>query len=163
MPSPEYQNKPSPPASPAVDDVTGVSLASEFESLSAGYQNVIRFAQHQHGIRIVPLQELKGGFTGAALFLVSVSSSSSGKLEHLVLKLDRPEAGEPDELVRHKRALDQAPPDFARHHMAEVAFGRVELDGCIAILTGLRGRPCMAIRLLPPFNSKVRCKLFSAC
>ncbi len=82
------------------------SLASEFESLSADYQNVIRSAQHQHDISVVPLQELKGGFTGAALYLVSVSSPSSGKLEHLVLKLDRPEAGEPDELDRHKRALE---------------------------------------------------------
>ena len=123
LPSPEDQNSSSPPARPAVNDVAGVSLASEFESLSAGYQNVIRSAQRQHGIRIVPLQELKGGFTGAALYLVSVSSPGSGKLEHLVLKLDRPEAGEPDELDRHKRALEQAPSDFAREHMAEVAFG----------------------------------------
>ena len=67
-------------------------LAGEFASLPADYQNVIRSAQQQHGIRVVPLQELKGGFTGAALYLVSVSSPSSGKLEHLVLKLDRPAA-----------------------------------------------------------------------
>ena len=92
------------------------SLAGEFASLPADYQNVIRSAQQQHGIRVVPLQELKGGFTGAALYLVSVSSPSSGKLEHLVLKLDRPAADEPDELDRHQRAHEKAPPDFARAH-----------------------------------------------
>jgi len=47
-------------------------LASEFESLPDDYEDIIRLAQHKLGIRVVPLQELKGGFTGAALYLVSV-------------------------------------------------------------------------------------------
>ncbi len=98
------QGKPRPPTSPAFHDVDALSLAGEFEPLSVDYQNVIRFAQRQHGIRVVPLQELKGGFTGAVLYLVSVSSLGSGKLEHLVLKLDRPSSGSPDELDRHTRA-----------------------------------------------------------
>ncbi|MCI0787679.1 MAG: ATP-binding protein, partial [Chloroflexi bacterium] len=130
------------------------SLASEFESLSADYQNVIRFAQHRHGIRVVPLQELKGGFTGAFLYLVSVSSPGSGQLEHLVLKLDRPSAGEPDELERHKRALEQAPPDFAREHMAEVAFDRVELDGAIAIFYRIAGESLHGFRPLDAFQQQ---------
>ena len=154
LPSSAGQGNPRPPTSPAVPDVDAASLAGEFESLSADYQNVIRFAQHQHGIRIVPLQELKGGFTGAVLYLVSVSSPGSGKLEHLVLKLDRPEAGEPDELDRHKRALKQAPPDFAREHMAEVAFGRVELDGSIAIFYGIAGESLHGYRPLVAFQQQ---------
>ena len=44
------------PSSANQGDAT--SLAREFESLPADYQNVIRSAQHQHGIRVVPLQEL---------------------------------------------------------------------------------------------------------
>ncbi len=152
LPSSADQGNPKPAASLSVRDVDAASLASEFDSLSADYQNVIRFAQRQHSIRVVPLQELKGGFTGAALYLVSVSSPGSGKLEHLVLKLDRPEAGEPDELDRHKRALEQAPPDFAREHMAEVAFGRVELDGSIAIFYRIEGVTLHCYRPLVAFQ-----------
>ena len=121
------------------------SLASEFESLPADYQNVIRSAQQQHGIRVVPLQELKGGFTGAALYLVSVSSPSSGRLEHLVLKLDRPAADEPDELDRHQRAHE---------HMAEVVFDRIELDGSIAIFYRIAGESLHGYRPLVAFQQQ---------
>ena len=130
------------------------SLAGEFASLPADYQNVIRSAQQQHGIRVVPLQELKGGFTGAALYLVSVSSPSSGKLEHLVLKLDRPAADEPDELDRHQRAHEKAPPDFAREHMAEVVFDRIELDGSIAIFYRIAGESLHGYRPLVAFQQQ---------
>ncbi len=112
LPSPGDQDNPRPPATPNAGEVDVANLASGFESLSADYQNVIRSAQHQHGIRIVPLQELKGGFTGAVLYLASVSSPGSGKLEHLVLKLDRPEVGEPDELDRHKNSAGAGPTRF---------------------------------------------------
>ena len=138
-PSPANQDNAKQPTSPAGHDKNPASFAVEFESLPDDYQKVLRFAQDQHGIRVVPLQELKGGFTGAVLYLVSVSLTTSNKLEHLVLKLDRPQAGEPDELDRHNRALEQAPPDFAREHMAEVAFDRVELDGSIAIFYRIAG------------------------
>ena len=130
------------------------SLAGEFASLPADYQNVIRSAQQQHGIRVVPLQELKEGFTGAALYLVSVSSPSSGKLEHLVLKLDRPAADEPDELDRHQRAHEKAPPDFAREHMAEVVFDRIELDGSIAIFYRIAGESLHGYRPLVAFQQQ---------
>ena len=80
-------------------------LASEFDSLPTDYQNVIRLVQQQHGIRVIPLQELKGGFTGAVLFLVSVSTSGSRIVEHPVLKLDRPWPGEPDEFQSRLRSF----------------------------------------------------------
>ena len=68
------QANPMSPTSPAVHDVDATRLAGEFESLAEDYQNVIRLAQQQHRIALVPLQELKGGFTGAVLYLVSVST-----------------------------------------------------------------------------------------
>ena len=135
-------------------DVERSVLASGFESLPADYQNVLILAQQQHGIQVVPLQELKGGFTGAALYLVSVTSSSLAKVEHLVLKLDRPWAGEPDELHRHNRALEQAPSTFAREHMAEVAFDRVELDGSIAMFYRIAGETLHGYRPLGAFQQQ---------
>ena len=84
------QTNPMPPTSPAVHDVDATGLAREFGSLAEDYQNVIRLAQQQHRIGVVPLQELKGGFTGAVLYLVSVSKLGSDKVEHLVLKLGPP-------------------------------------------------------------------------
>jgi hypothetical protein len=70
-------------------------LAADFSSLPAEYQDVLRLAQDTHKIEVTPLQELKGGRTGARLYLVSVSSPDSdpvqrpvGHLRHFVLKLD---------------------------------------------------------------------------
>ena len=141
-----------PPTTAAAHAADAAVLASEFDSLPTNYQNIIRLAQEQHGIRIVPLQELKGGFTGAVLFLVSVSTSGSRIVEHLVLKLDRPWPGEPDELHRHSNALEQAPADFASEHMADVAFDRVELDGTIAILYRIAGESLHGYRPLGSFQ-----------
>ena len=133
-------------------EVNASALAGEFESLPDDYQNVVRLAQQQHGIRVVPLQALKGGFTGAALYLVSVSPIGTEKVEHLVLKLDRPWPGEPDELDRHRRALKQSPPDFVQAHVAEVAFDRIELDGSIAIFYGIAGESLHEYRPLGAFQ-----------
>ena len=73
-PSPANQDNAKQPTSPAGHDKNPASFAVEFESLPDDYQKVLRFAQDQHGIRVVPLQELKGGFTGAVLYLVSGAS-----------------------------------------------------------------------------------------
>ena len=50
------QANPMSPTSPAVHDVDATRLAGEFESLAEDYQNVIRLAQQQHRIALVPLQ-----------------------------------------------------------------------------------------------------------
>ena len=148
------QDRPTPETGRSVHDTDAAVLASEFKSLPADYQSVVHLAQQQHGIRVVPLQELRGGFTGAALYLVSVSSAGSSRVEHLVLKLDRPWSGEPDELQRHSKALELASPDFAREHMAEVAFDRVELDGCIAIFYRIAGETLEGYRPLGAFQQQ---------
>ena len=48
-------------------------LADDFSSLPSEYQDVLRLAQDTHNIDLTPLQELKGGRTGAYLYLVSGS------------------------------------------------------------------------------------------
>ena len=67
---------------------------------------------------------------------------------------DRPWVGEPDELHRHSRALEQAPPDFAREHIAEVAFDRVELDGSIAIFYRIAGETLHGYRPIGAFQQQ---------
>ena len=63
-------------------------LANEFNALPVDYQKVIQLAQETYKFEVTPLRELRGGQTGANLFLVSVCPLESGKIQHLVLKLD---------------------------------------------------------------------------
>jgi hypothetical protein len=64
-------------------------LAAEFSSLPPEYQDVIFLAQDQHHITITPLQILVGGWSGAFIYLVSISSQATNLVEHCILKLDR--------------------------------------------------------------------------
>src|SRR5262249_54986546 len=110
------------------------NLAAGFQSLPVEYQNVIRLAQDQYSIAITPLQALAGGWSGAMVYLVSVAHSDSAQIEHLVLKLDRKnEFSTSDETQRHATAARLAPPDFAAHHLAQMAFDRVEAGKALAI------------------------------
>ena len=49
-----------------------IKLADEFDKLPNDFKNIIQLAQDKLNIEIIPLQELKGGRTGAYLFLVSI-------------------------------------------------------------------------------------------
>jgi hypothetical protein len=77
------------------------------------------------------LDELKGGRTGALLYLVSLAPLSFGGIapeagqpvRHLVLKLDHiSHRAAPDEIEQHRRVLSLTPPDFARQHIADLAY-----------------------------------------
>ncbi len=128
-------------------------LAIDFSSLPAQFQDVLRLAQDTHNIEVTPLQELKGGRTGAGLYLVSVSSPASDQVEHFVLKLDhKSKKTKMDELERHRAALSQAPPEFARHHLADLAFGRVELEGAVAIFYSIAGQSLHHYRSLASYQ-----------
>ena len=48
-------------------------LTTDFQSLPEEYQHVIRLAQDTHKITVAPLQLLVGGWSGAVVYLVSVS------------------------------------------------------------------------------------------
>ena len=116
-------------------------LADKFKSLPPEFQNIIRLAQDKFNIEITPLQELKGGRTGAYLFLASVSFLQSNKVQHLILKLDhKSKKSKMDELERHSMAFKNAPPEFANNHIADLAFDRIELDESVAIFYSIAGQ-----------------------
>jgi predicted ATPase len=128
-------------------------LAKDFSSLPSEYLNVLRLAQEQHNIEIQPLQELAGGWSGAFIYLVSVSPYSSDKVEHCILKLDHQRKKmKADETERHNMVRAQASPEFARDHLAAMAFDRVELEGAIAIFYTIAGHSLHQYRPVSSFD-----------
>ncbi|HSM71100.1 MAG TPA: AAA family ATPase, partial [Anaerolineales bacterium] len=116
-------------------------LTNDFQSLPEEYQNVIRLAQEQHRITVAPLQILVGGWSGAIVYLVSISSNETQRVEHCVLKLDRKNKNaKSDEVTRHSTVMDKASPEFVRDHIAELAFDLVEHEGAIAIFYRIAGQ-----------------------
>jgi predicted ATPase len=128
-------------------------LASGFNSLPTEYQHVIRLAQDQHDIVVTPLQELVGGWSGAVIYLVSVASQDSGRVEHFVLKLDRKKKkSKTDEIDRHNLARSKSPPDFARQHIPDLLFDRVESEDAIAIFYAIAGQSLHDYRPLSRYS-----------
>src|SRR3712207_727090 len=127
-------------------------LATGFQSLALEYQRVIRLAQDRHTITVTPLQQLVGGWSGAIIYLVSVSAHASTRLEHCILKLDRKRASsQSDEVTRHLIALSKSPPDYARDHIADMAFDPVEHDGDVAIFYRIAGQSLRDYRPLASY------------
>ncbi len=130
-------------------------LAEEFLSLPIEYQKVLSFAQESKKIKVTLLQELKGGQTGASLFLVSVSTADSNEVRHLVLKLDRKNTKSGmDELARHHTAVEQAPDHFAKNHIAGLAFDRIELENSVAIFYDIAGQSLNNYRPLASYQQQ---------
>ena len=130
-------------------------LAEEFLSLPVEYQKVLSFAQESKNIKVTLLQELKGGQTGASLFLVSVSASDFNDVRHLVLKLDhKSNKSGMDELARHRTAVEQAPDDFAKNHIAGLAFERIELENSVAIFYDIAGQSLNNYRPLASYQQQ---------
>ena len=80
-------------------------LTINFKSLPKEYQEVIQLAQDTYSITIAPLQLLVGGWSGAVVYLVSVSLQETGRVEHCILKLDR--KGKAAKSCGHSRRLDE--------------------------------------------------------
>lgn len=113
----------------------------DFQSLPEEYQQVIRLAQDTYKITVVPLQLLVGGWSGAIIYLVSVSANESKRVEHCILKLDRKRKSTmSDEVARHNTVTNKSTPEFARTHIAELVFDRVEYEGAIAIFYRIAGQ-----------------------
>src|SRR5512143_1625312 len=116
-------------------------LTSDFQSLPEEYQHVLRLAQDQYQITVAPLQLLVGGWSGAVVYLVSVSSNETRRVEHCILKLDRKgKNARSDEVTRHNIVLTKSTPEFARAHIAELVDDRVEHEGAIAIFYRIAGQ-----------------------
>ena len=134
-------------------------LAAAFSILPPPYQRLVVHSQDENSIVVTPLQQLKGGLSGAYIFLASVSPVSSSDVEHLVLKLDRPYPGKRNEVARHHIASRQSPPLFARSHMPDIAYQPVEFDGLIAVFYRVAGEsllqyhPLAALELQPQLQT----------
>jgi len=139
-------------------------LTARFQSLPPEYQRVLQLAQNQHQISVSPLQTLVGGWSGAMVYLVSVTYLDSQKVEHFILKLDRksPKA-RTDELARHVSVQNKSPAEFGRNHLATLAFERLEADGAIAIFYSIAGQSLQSFRPLSNFGQQQQLEtIFSA-
>src|SRR5215216_4915125 len=139
-------------------------LAADFQSLPTEYQDVLHLAQDQHNLVITPLQLLVGGWSGALVYLVSISSNETRRVEHCILKLDRKgKSAKSDEVTRHNIVMDKSTPDFGRDHIAELVFERVEQEGAIAIFYRIAGQSLLKYRPLSSYRQQTQLKtLFTA-
>ncbi len=125
----------------------------DIQSLPLEYQRVIQLAQDQHRISITLLQELVGGWSGAYIYLASVSSHDTGAVEHLVLKVDRKRPlSKSDEVTRHQLARGLSPADFARQHIPAMVFDPIEAENTLAIFYSIAGQSLLNFRTLSTFR-----------
>jgi predicted ATPase len=130
-------------------------LKEAFQTLPEEYQNVIRMAEEKHKIKITPLQLITGGFSGAAVYLASVTSNGNPGAEHLILKLDhKSRHAKNDEWTRHKILTGKASPNFTQNHIAELAFERVESENAAAIFYRIAGQSLLNFQPLSKFNQQ---------
>ena len=134
-------------------------LTTDFQSLPAEYQQAIQLAQEKNNISIAPLQLLVGGWSGAVVYLVSVASNENKRVEHCILKLDRKsKTAKSDEVTRHNTVMEKATPEFARAHIAELVFDRVEHEGAIAIFYRIAGESLQKYRPLSNYERQNQLK-----
>jgi predicted ATPase len=120
----------------------------DFAKLPPEYQRLLQLAKEQHNLDIIPLQELKGGQTGAFLYLASVSDGDSRQVQHFVIKFDRiSEKARPGEIERHRLAVSQAPVVFASQNMPRLAY-EFEYEGATALFYTLAGHSLQRFRTL---------------
>lgn len=116
-------------------------LTTNFQSLPEEYQHLIQLAQNQYKITIAPLQLLVGGWSGAFVYLVSISVNETKRVEHCILKLDhKGGSARSDEATRHTTVTNKSATDFASKHIAELVFDRIEYEGNIAIFYRIAGQ-----------------------
>src|SRR5215211_4877142 len=134
-------------------------LTTDFQSLPEEYQHVIRLAQENYRITVAPLQLLVGGWSGAVVYLVSVSNNETKRVEHCILKLDRKgKNAKSDEVTRHNTVMSKSTPEFARDHIAELVFDRVEHEGAIAIFYRIAGQSLLKYRPLSNYERQLQLK-----
>jgi len=136
-------------------------LTTDFQSLPAEYQHVIQLAQDANKIIVAPLQLLVGGWSGAVVYLVSVFHNDTKRVEHCILKLDRKgKKASSDEVTRHNTVMSNSTPEFARDHIAELVFDRVEHEVPSRSFIALPGNHCSNIFPYRNTNGKASSKPF---
>ena len=134
-----------------------------FEKLLPEYQFLLQLAKERHQLDVAPLDELKGGRTGAFLYLVSAFIGDSRSVEHFIVKFDHAtETTRQTERERHRHALSEAPKGFATQNMAKLAY-EIEHDGAIALFYTVAGHSLQHFRPLASQERQSRLeKLFGA-
>ncbi|MEP6895637.1 MAG: hypothetical protein ABI986_08525, partial [Chloroflexota bacterium] len=134
-----------------------------FDNLPSEYQHLLQVAKETHQLDVAPLDELKGGRTGAFLYLASVSTGDSRNVEHFIVKFDHPsETTRQTEKERHRHAMSQAPKSFAAHNMATLAY-EFEDDGAVALFYSIAGQSLQHFRPLSAQENQSRLEqLFGA-
>ena len=116
-------------------------LNADFHSLPNEYQQIVQLAQSQYNITIAPLQLLVGGWSGAVVYLVSVSHDETKRVEHCILKLDhKSKKARSDEVTRHNTVMSRSTSEFAHDHIPEIVFDRLEHERVIAIFYRIAGQ-----------------------
>src|SRR6266498_5592576 len=117
-------------------------LTTDFQSLPEEYQHVIRLAQDNYKITVAPLQLLVGGWSGAVVYLVSISSNDTKRLEHCILKLDRKgKNAKSDEVTRHNTVMEKSTPQFARDHLPSWSLTASSMKAPSPSFIALRDNP----------------------
>ncbi len=138
-------------------------LTTDFQSLPEEYQYIIHLAQDTYKIIVAPLQLLVGGWSGAVVYLVSVSYNETKRVEHCILKLDRKgKNAKSDEVTRHNIVMSKSAPKFAREHVAELVFDRVEHEGAIAIFYRIAGQSLLKYLPLSKYERQNQLKTLFA-
>ncbi|HKI54719.1 MAG TPA: adenylate/guanylate cyclase domain-containing protein, partial [Anaerolineales bacterium] len=80
-------------------------------------------------------------WSGAVVYLVSVSYNETKRVEHCILKLDhKNKKAKSDEITRHNTVMTMSSPEFVRDHIAELVFDRIEHESTIAIFYRIAGQ-----------------------
>jgi predicted ATPase len=138
-------------------------LITDFQSLPEEFQHIIRLAQETYKITVAPLQLLVGGWSGAVVYLVSVASNDTKRIEHCILKLDRKgKNAKSDEITRHNTVISKSTPEFARDHIAELVYDRVEHEGVIAIFYRIAGQSLLKYLPLSKYERQNQLKVLFA-
>jgi predicted ATPase/DNA-binding NarL/FixJ family response regulator len=135
----------------------------DFTKLPPEHQRLLQLAKDQHGLDVVPLQELKAGQTGAFLYLASVSLGETRQVQHFVVKFDRVnERAKSSETERHRLAVSDAPEVFSRQNMPRLAY-QFEQEGATALFYTLAGQSLQRFRTLASIERQSRLEaLFAA-
>ena len=134
-----------------------------FDKLPPEYQHLLQLAKEKYQLDVAPLDELRGGRTGAFLYLVSAFIGDSQHVEHFIVKFDHAsETTRQTEKERHRHALSQAPAGFAAKNMAKLAY-EIEHGGAIALFYTVAGQSLQHFRPLAALERQSRLeKLFGA-
>lgn len=138
-------------------------LITDFQSLPGEYQHILQLAQDTYKISVAPLQLLVGGWSGAIVYLVSISFHETHQVEHCILKLDhKGKYPSSDEATRHNTVLSKATPEFARNHIAELVFDRIEHEGAIGIFYRIAGQSLLKFLPLSKYERQNQLKALFA-